>query len=217
MRSSLWGWIRRLTGFKATPGKRQASSLVKTGQKIVINPSICAVRFEQEARKWLGTGGGLQRREKDSKALMCSCVAFSKRYLFVYLAARGLSCSLWILVLSAKLLQLCPTLCNPMDCSLPGFSVHGILQARILEWAALPSSRGSSRPRDQTQVSCFACRFFTVWTTRELFILILRGFHSGSGQLDIKRYKNMWHPGTYCTGVHLCSKCSSVKPLKLIK
>ena len=46
--------------------------------------------------------------------------------------------------------QLCPTLCNPMDCSPRGSSVHGILQARILEWVAVPFSRGSSRPRDQT-------------------------------------------------------------------
>ena len=50
----------------------------------------------------------------------------------------------------AKLLQSCPTLCDPMDCSPAGSSVHGILQARILEWAAMPSSRGSSQPRDQT-------------------------------------------------------------------
>ena len=50
--------------------------------------------------------------------------------------------------------QLCPTLCDPMDCSPPGSSVHGILQARILEWVAIPFSRGSSQPRDQTQVSC---------------------------------------------------------------
>ena len=48
----------------------------------------------------------------------------------------------------------CPTLCDPMDCSSPGSSVHGILQARIMEWVAMPSSRGSSRPRDQTHVSC---------------------------------------------------------------
>ena len=50
--------------------------------------------------------------------------------------------------------QLCSTLCDPMDCSPPGSSVHGILQARILEWVAMPSSMGSSRHRDQTQVSC---------------------------------------------------------------
>ena len=49
--------------------------------------------------------------------------------------------------------QLCPPFCNPMDCSPSRSSVHGILQARILEWVATPSSRGSSQPRDQTQVS----------------------------------------------------------------
>ena len=58
--------------------------------------------------------------------------------------------------------QLCLTLCDPMDRSPPGSSVHGILQARILEWVAIPFSKRSSRPRDQTQVSCTAGRFFTV-------------------------------------------------------
>ena len=53
-----------------------------------------------------------------------------------------------LLTLRAKSLQLCPTLCNPMDCSPPGSSVHGILQARIVEWVAMPSSRESSRLRD---------------------------------------------------------------------
>ena len=48
--------------------------------------------------------------------------------------------------------QLCYTLCDPMDCSLPGSSVHGILQARILEWVAISSSRGSSQPRDRTSL-----------------------------------------------------------------
>ena len=52
---------------------------------------------------------------------------------------------------------LCSTLCNPMDCSLPVSSVYGIFQARILECAAMPSSRGSSRPRDQTHVSYVSC------------------------------------------------------------
>ena len=50
---------------------------------------------------------------------------------------------------------------DPMDCSPPGSSVHGILQARTLEWVAIPSSRGSSWPRDPTRVSCIASRFFT--------------------------------------------------------
>ena len=55
----------------------------------------------------------------------------------------------------------CVRLCNPMDCSPPGSSIHGILQARILEWVAMPSSRGFSQPRDRTLVFCIADRFFT--------------------------------------------------------
>ena len=57
----------------------------------------------------------------------------------------------------AKLLQSYPTLCDPMDCSPPGSSVHGILQARTLEWVAMPSSRGSSQPRDRMQISSASC------------------------------------------------------------
>ena len=56
-----------------------------------------------------------------------------------------------------KLLQSCLTLYSPMDCSPPGSSVHGILQARILKWVAMPSFRGSSQPRDQTHVPCVSC------------------------------------------------------------
>ena len=63
--------------------------------------------------------------------------------------------------------QSSPTLCNPMHYSSPGSSAHGILQARILEWVAVPFSRGSSQPRDRTQVSHIAARFFTVWATRQ--------------------------------------------------
>ena len=62
---------------------------------------------------------------------------------------------------------LCPTLCDLMDCSLPGSSVHEILLARILEWVALSYSRESFPHRDPIQVSCIAGRFFTVWVTRE--------------------------------------------------
>ena len=63
------------------------------------------------------------------------------------------------------LAQSCPTLCGT-DCSLPGFSAHGILQARILEWTAIPFSKGSFQPRNPTQlVSCTASRFFTIWAT----------------------------------------------------
>ena len=58
--------------------------------------------------------------------------------------------------------ELCPTLCKPMD-----YTVHGIVQARILKWVAFPFPRGSPQPRDRTQVSHIAGGFFTSWATRE--------------------------------------------------
>ena len=63
--------------------------------------------------------------------------------------------------------QSCPTLWDPLDCNPPGSSVHGVLQARTLEWVAISSSRGPSQPRGQTQVSYSADRVFTIWSTRE--------------------------------------------------
>ena len=63
--------------------------------------------------------------------------------------------------------QSCPTLCDSMDCSPPGSSVHGILQARIPEWLAIPFSGGSSPPRERTCVSCFTREFSIIWATRE--------------------------------------------------
>ena len=76
--------------------------------------------------------------------------------------------------MKALVTQSYPNLCNPMDCSSPGSSIHGILQARILEWFAISFSRGSSRPRYQTWVSCIPGRFFTIWTTREAPLLVLK-------------------------------------------
>ena len=66
-----------------------------------------------------------------------------------------------------RLAQSYPTLCSPMDCNLSGSSVHGIFQARVLEWVAISFSTGSSQPRDQTQVSCIAGSHFTIWAPRE--------------------------------------------------
>ena len=78
----------------------------------------------------------------------------------------------------AQSLQSCPTLCNPMDHSPPGSSVQGILQARILEWVAMPFSRWSSQPRDQTCFSCIAGRFFTAELTPKARVWPLSGvFH----------------------------------------
>ena len=65
-----------------------------------------------------------------------------------------------------KVTQSCPTLCNPMDSSLPGSSVHGIFQARILEWVANSFSRRPSWPRDWTQFSHIVGRCFNLWATR---------------------------------------------------
>ena len=78
-------------------------------------------------------------------------------------------CSQWVKVLVS---QSCLTLWDPMDCSSPGPSILGILQARLLEWVAIPFSRGSSLPWDWTWVSCISGRFFTIWATREDWWLI---------------------------------------------
>ena len=67
----------------------------------------------------------------------------------------------------SEVTQSCPTLCDPMDCSPPGSSLHGIFQAIVLEWIAISFSRGSSWPRDRTLVSCIAGWCFTGWATRE--------------------------------------------------
>ena len=65
-----------------------------------------------------------------------------------------------IIIKESEVAQLCPTLCDPMKCNLPGFSIQGIFQARVLEWVAISFSRGSSRPRGWTQVSCIVGRSF---------------------------------------------------------
>ena len=78
---------------------------------------------------------------------------------------KNFKCFFWAV---SEVAQLCPTLCDPMGCSLPGSSVHGIFQAIVLEWIAISISRGSSQPRDRTRVSCIIDRRFTVWATREV-------------------------------------------------
>ena len=71
----------------------------------------------------------------------------------------------------SEVAQSCLTLWNPMDCSLPGSSIHGVFQAIILEWVATSFSRGSSQPRDRTQFSCIVDRRFTAWATRKTMFL----------------------------------------------
>ena len=74
-----------------------------------------------------------------------------------------------------SLTQSCLTHCDPVDCSPPGSSVHGISQARVLEWNAISFSRGSSWPRNRTQVSGIAGRCLTIWATREVSTSIKPG------------------------------------------
>ena len=76
---------------------------------------------------------------------------------------------LWIVKM--KVTQSCPTLWNPMD-----YTFHGILQARILEWVAIPFSRGYSQPRDQTQLPLIAGRFFTDWATMDILAYSTFGY-----------------------------------------
>ena len=84
--------------------------------------------------------------------------------------------------------QLCSALCNPMECSPPSSSAHGILQARILEWAVMPSSRGSFQPRDQTQVFRTADGFLTVWNQPWIFI----------ERTDAEALATWWKEPTHC-------------------
>ena len=85
-----------------------------------------------------------------------------------FIATKSISWVLWFLEVKwSELAQSCLTLCDPVDCSRPGSSVHGILQARIREWVAISFSRVSSQPRDRTLVSRMAGRCFILWATRE--------------------------------------------------
>ena len=79
---------------------------------------------------------------------------------FFFFLHPSLEYMFYILLQVVLITRLCPTFCNPVDCSPPGSSVHGILQARMLKWAAIPFSRGSFQLRDWTQVSCI-----TIWAS----------------------------------------------------
>ena len=85
--------------------------------------------------------------------------------------------------------KLCPTFCDTMEYNSLDSSVHEILQARILEWVVIHFSRGSSWPRDWTQVSCIAGRFFTIQATRDQIMLIILLQH----YWRVQTYINMWH------------------------
>ena len=98
---------------------------------------------------------------------------------FFHTRNMGWTCTIYILdyvvavsLKSVLILQSCRTLCKLTDCSLPGSSAYGMLQARIMEWVVIPFSRGPSWPRDWTQVFCIAGKFFTTWAIREASIYL---------------------------------------------
>ena len=80
----------------------------------------------------------------------------------------------------------CLTLCYPVDCSPPGSSVHGISQARVLEWVAIPFSKGSFQPRDQTLISCLVGRFFTTESPGKPITSLIRAKYKSSVKIKIK-------------------------------
>ena len=100
----------------------------------------------------------------DASAHSCPCQAnHTKAWCYILITiSREVKWS------ESEVAQSCLTVCDPMDCSLPGSSVHGIFQAIVLEWIAISFSRGSSQPRDWTQVSRIVDRCFTTWAIREV-------------------------------------------------
>ena len=93
----------------------------------------------------------------------------------------------------SEVTQSCLTLCDPMDCSLLGSSVHGIFQARLLEWIAISFSRRSSRPRNRTWVSHIAGRRFTIWATRDASKVMLKIFQANIQQMNWElQYVQVW-------------------------
>ena len=84
------------------------------------------------------------------------------------------------------------TLCDPMGCSPPGSSIHGISQVRMLQWVAIPFSRVSPQPRGWTQVSCLASRFFTIWTAKENIIFKLQKIKNDEKKI-LKEFRREKH------------------------
>ena len=93
----------------------------------------------------------------------------------------------------------CPTVWDLMDCSPSGSSVHGILQARILEWEAIPFYRGSFRPRNWTRVSCIAGRFFTVWATKEALNIYMKSESENCSVVSDSSLPHGLYSGVYYT------------------
>ena len=106
----------------------------------------------------------------------------------------------------SEVTQSCPTLCDPMDGNLPGSVVHGIFQARILEWAAISFSRRSFQPRDRTQVSCIADSRFTVWATRETHIILGTDRCPEKGKMKVEHEEMLPPCAVFCNSNYKSGK-----------
>ena len=107
----------------------------------------------------------------------------------------------------SEVAQSCPALCDPLDCSPPGSSIHGIFQARILEWVAMPFPRRSSQPRDWTRVSHIVGRCFTVWA--------VAGSIPGSGRSPGGGHGNPLHYS--CLGIPWTEESGGLRSIGLHK
>ena len=151
-----------LQSFPAS-GSCPVSKLFTSGGQSVGTPASASV-LPMNIQSWFPLGWtGLISLQSKRLSDVFSSTTIWKHHLF------STQPSLWSNYYSVlcTVIQSCLTLWDPMDCSPPGFSVHGISQTRILEWVAIPFSRESSWPRDRTWVSCVGGGFFTVWATRE--------------------------------------------------
>ena len=121
----------------------------------------------------------------------------------------------------SEVAQSCPTLCDPMDCSLPGSYVHGIFQAKVLEWVAISFSRGSSWPRDRTQISHIVGRCFTIWAIRQVPKPAASSHLTREGGTEepsdpwgggCSHYKNcLWLPILFWLWVPFLKNCGKIK------
>ena len=111
-----------------------------------------------------------------------------------------------------------PILCNPVDCTPPGFPVHEILQTRIQEWVSISFSRGSSQPRDRTPVSCTTGRFITRWATRLILIITVETIYGRKFRSHFLSWEKHTHPSfklmTNWRGLLLIFKITGVWILK---
>ena len=160
-----WG-ISTLSSIVAAPTYSPPSSV---GGFPLLRPSPAFVicRLFNDGRsdpyRYLVVFTGISLITSDAEHLSCAYLQSIGHAVFADDRAEVIRVGLSPVVCACMPAQSCLTLCDPMDCSLPGSSVRGIFQARILEWVAISLSRGSSRPRDRTWISCVSCiagRFF---------------------------------------------------------